>query len=289
MTPKISIITRTRNRPSLLIRARESVLCQVGAPEWEWIIVNDAGDPQSVKDVIAPAQQRYPECIHVLHLTESKGMEHASNQGMRLARGQFAVIHDDDDSWLPTFLAKMTAYMEAPQNATAAGVVCQSWLIHETILPDSIEESSCEPFNPWLEQIDLWRLIQENTFPPISFLFRRAIWERLGGFDESLPVLGDWEFNVRIALQQTIAFLPERLARYHHRLQTTDPSQANSVTAGDQLHRKWEQILRQRWTQSPPLPEFPLFGELSRIACAHLAISRSLQRLKSLPLRPGVQ
>jgi hypothetical protein len=56
-----------------------------------------------------------------------------------------------------------------------------------------------------------------NFFPPIAFVFRREVLERIGGFNETLPVLGDWFFNLEFLLEDDIAVLPEPLARYHHR------------------------------------------------------------------------
>lgn len=287
--PIVSIITRTKNRPLFLSRARESILSQINPPDWEWIVVNDAGTPGPVDSVMESAITAFPDRIHVIHRSVSKGMEQASNTGMHKARGKYAVIHDDDDSWFPEFLNTMVKELDKLENAKTAGLVCHSVHVVESVRDDEIVTLAEAPFNGWLKEINVWRLLQENTFPPISFLFRRSIWEELGGFDTSLPVLGDWEFNMRIALRYPIGVLPVQLARYHHRKNPSDPAQANSVTDGDALHRTWERKLRERWMKAPPASSIPLFGLLSRVAAASLQINRSAEALLSLPTRPALK
>lgn len=287
--PTVSIITRTRNRPTLLRRAAESVLGQQAAPAWEWIIVNDAGDPEAVRSSLAGVPGAGDGAVQVIHLNQSQGMEHASNVGLEVARGAYLAIHDDDDSWEPTFLHTMTAWLDEPAHAPFGGVVCHSRRIVERVTPEGIELLHEEPFNAHLEALHPWLLLEQNAFPPISFLFRRSLFKAVGPFDESLPVLGDWEFNLRALLQAPIGLIPKMLARYHHRPPGVTGSMANSITAADNQHRDWEARLRERWGHQPPAPRLPYFGALSRVAATCRPRREALQRLLSLPLRPGPQ
>ncbi|MEX0330290.1 MAG: glycosyltransferase family 2 protein [Puniceicoccaceae bacterium] len=284
---KVSIITRTRDRELFLARAAASVLGQRNAPPWEWIVVNDAGDRDAVEAVLREAREQYPDQIQILHLAESKGMEHASNRGIEQATGEFLVIHDDDDSWRPAFLESMVAWLDAPAHRDFAGVVCHAQRVEERLQEDAITIQEESPFNTWLETIDPWTVLEENPFPPISFLFRRWAYEEAGPFDEGLPVLGDWEFNVRLILKWPLGLLPEVLANYHHRPRSATGSAANSITAGHNTHRHWESVLRQRWAKEEPDPDLPAFRELASVA-GHIKGSRDrLDRLLSLPIRPG--
>jgi glycosyltransferase involved in cell wall biosynthesis len=285
--PNVSIITRTKDREQFLSRAVQSVLGQVDAPNWEWIVVNDAGDKTAVEAIIARVPQELANRVKVIHLPESKGMEHASNQGIQQARGEYLVIHDDDDSWHPDFLRQMTAWLDREENEAFAGVVCHSKRIEETVEADGIRIHSETPFNTWLASIDPWTILEENPYPPISFMFRRSAYEEVGPFDESLPVLGDWEFNVRLILRWPLGILPEMLAHYHHRPRSATGASANSITAGHDTHRHWEKVLRERWRQSPPLPGLESFGALASVAGSIKADRDRLDRLFSLPIRPG--
>ena len=285
--PKVSIITRTRNRDLFLRRAAQSVLGQQDAPAWEWIVVNDGGERQNVEAALAEAQRQHPSRIRILHLSRSNGMEHASNRGIELASGQFLSIHDDDDSWAPAFMREMVAWLEDPANGKFAGVVCHSLRVEEVVEEDRLITKDEAPFNTWLKELDPWTILEENPFPPISFLFRRAAYDEVGPFDESLPVLGDWEFNVRLILRGPIGVLPKVLAHYHHRPRRTTGPSANSITAGHHTHRHWEEALRSKWKESSPFSALPQFGLLAAAAGPIKASRDRLDRLFSLPIRPG--
>ena len=273
-TPKVSIITRTRNRDLFLRRAAQSVLGQRKAPAWEWIVVNDGGDPQVAEAVLDPFRKELAGRLQLLHIDKSKGMEHASNQGIERATGEFLVIHDDDDSWDPAFLLKMTAELDAPANRDAGGVVCHSIRIVETVGDNSLKEQLRHPFNDDLTDLSFWDVLQQNRFPPISFLFRRSLCDTVGPFNENLPVLGDWEFNLRVLARHRLVVLPEALAFYHHRLSPADPAHANSITGGDARHREIEKRLRREWGESNP------FGIPAELFTHAARIAGDLHRLK---------
>lgn len=287
--PKTSIITRTRDREAFLARAVASVCGQEQALDWEWIVVNDGGRPEPVEEIMRGPSRRFPGRVHLHHLPASQGIEHASNFGISHARGSFLVIHDDDDSWDPAFLKTMGDFLADPAHAGYAGVACQSIRVEESVEGGVITIHREAPFNPWLTSLDAWRILEENPFPPISFLFRRSAYDAVGGFDETLPVLGDWEFNVRLILQFPLAVIPLPLARYHHRPPGETGATANTITSGHGLHRQWEEILRRRWLQHSPREGLPEFGKLAAIAGKTLDIRRRAEGLFSLPIRPGPQ
>ena len=76
--------------------------------------MNDGGDPAPVDSLIASRREAFGDRIRVIHNAASKGMEAASNVGLRAASGRYVVIHDDDDSWNPTFLEQTVAYLAKP-------------------------------------------------------------------------------------------------------------------------------------------------------------------------------
>ena len=210
-----------------------------------------------------------------------------TNPGMAAAKGAFAVIHDDDDSWEPTFLKEMTAWLDDPEHSACAGVACHSQRVEETVDAEGIHLQRSTPFNTWLQELDPWTMLEENPFPPISFMFRRSAYDEAGPFDEGLPVLGDWEFNLRLILRWPLGLLPKVLANYHHRPRSATGSAANSITAGHDTHRHWESVLRERWKKEAPGKGLPAFGALSSIAGEIKASRDRLDRLLSLPIRPG--
>ena len=247
MNGKVAVITRTKNRKLLLPRALDSVVGQT-FNDWVHVVVNDGGEPAAVDRLVAERAGRYAGRCHVIHNNTSRGMEAASNQGVESSSSRYIVIHDDDDAWRPDFLSKTVAYMEA--NATfpkLAGVITHTERVVETIRDDRIETVLRHDFNSWVTAVHLFRMLAQNMFPPISFLFRRDALVKVGPFREDLPVLGDWEFNVRFLQAFEIGVLCECLAYYHHRLPADAIEYSNSVVDRSREHENYSAFLRNEW------------------------------------------
>lgn len=238
----VSIVTRTRNRPLLLPRALDSLSNQT-ARNFEWIIVNDGGEKTAVDRIATDAMNSGLD-TRVIHRQTSTGMEAASNAGVAAATKPWILIHDDDDSLLPAFLERTTAFLA--QNDHYVGVVTHANRVIEKIEGDQVHTVSTEVLNPRLESVDLALLAVRNQFPPISLVFSREAYDAIGGFDESLPVLGDWDFNLKLVMHGDIGLVPEALANHHHRLETgpDGDSYSNTVTAGHNTHLAWESRYR---------------------------------------------
>ncbi|RMF21967.1 MAG: glycosyltransferase family 2 protein, partial [Cyanobacteria bacterium J083] len=243
--PLVAVITRTKNRPVMLQRAAKSIANQTFR-DLIWVVINDGGEPTEVNQIIqnAPVDLRQ---VLVIHNPTSLGMEAASNIGIKNSHSKYIVIHDDDDSWQPEFLAHTVKFLENPPVDSMKGVITHAHRLSEVIVSDKYIEiiDSC-PYQDWVMTIPLYEMASMNMFAPISFLFSRQVYEEIGGFDEQLPVLGDWDFNIRFLLKYDIGVIPQKLANYHHRdyLKTGDYS--NSLIGAISQHQIYESIVRNR-------------------------------------------
>jgi glycosyltransferase involved in cell wall biosynthesis len=244
---RVAVITRTKNRTILLKRAIRSVLDQ-GYEDWTHVIVNDGGDADEVHRVLAPSLDEYKGRVTVIDNPASVGMEAASNIGIRACSSEFIVIHDDDDSWERGFLERCVEFMDSTSKPRLdfeyGGVVTHSLRIIEELEGQKVRQVASEPFNEWMTSVSLYRLAAGNTFPPISFLFRRDVWEEVGCFREALPVLGDWDFHLRVCARYEIGLVPGLLANYHHRTSIQSGDYGNTVVAADAKHRAYENLYR---------------------------------------------
>ncbi len=235
--PAVTVITRTKDRPALLKRAALSVERQTFT-DIAWIVVNDGGAAAAVGDAIAASG--FPASRQVrIDLAHSVGMEEAANVGVRAAQGRYFVLHDDDDSWEPGFLAETVAFLDSPAGQRFAGVVTHATYVSEEVSGTEIVEHARGPYDPDLTAIAMADLLRQNLFPPISFLVRRAVWERVGGYDPHLAALGDWYFNVKVLFEADIAVLPLALANWHHRdrgASAAAGAAANSVIGAADVH-----------------------------------------------------
>lgn len=234
MSPKVAVITRTKNRTILLKRAVESVLSQ-SYGNWVHVIVNDGGEQESVDELLATYTDRYSDRLQVIHNPQSLGMEAASNKGVTGSESTYIVIHDDDDSWEPKFLETSVGMLENTPFPSVRGVTTHTNQIFESIDKKSIRETTRLDFDPHLTSVSLPEITEINKFMPISFLFRRDALEYTGLFDEALPVIGDWEFNIRFLSRFDVIVIKERLANYHIRVDGHE-DYANTVTAKQEEH-----------------------------------------------------
>ena len=244
---RVAVITRTKNRSILLKRAIRSVLDQE-YEDWTHVVVNDGGNVEEVRQVLAPSLDEYKGRVTVINNPTSVGMEAASNIGIRACSSEFIVIHDDDDSWEQDFLARCVEFMDStnkPQlDYEYGGVVTHSLRIIEEIDGQEVRQVAAEPFNEWMASVSLYRLAAGNTFAPISFLFRRDVWEEIGCFREAFPVLGDWDFHLRVCARYEIGLIPKLLANYHHRTSIESGDYGNTVFVADAKHRAYENLYR---------------------------------------------
>lgn len=243
---RVAVVTRTRQRPVLLARAIDSVLAQTHR-DWTHVIVNDGGDPVEVEALVARQAAAYQGRAQVLHHPVPVGMEAASNAGIAASDSTWLAIHDDDDTWRPTFLERALAAIRAHPLPDCRGAVAWAERVIERIEDGRVIELRRESYNDWLREMELWRLLQQNLFPPISFVFARAALEEVGGFDPTLPVLGDWDFNLRFCARFEIAVVPEHLAGYHHRPAGATGAYGNTVVSGVALHQQYRSWLVNRW------------------------------------------
>lgn len=265
----VSIITRTKNRALLLERAIRSVTGQ-SHQHWELIIVNDGGDPAPVEALVQKANDVAKSKIKVLHHAESLGMEAASNAGLRTASGRYVIIHDDDDAWAPEFLTVMLRELQqqAARLPSIKGIACRATLVMEEIRGQEVIIKKTEKFRPDVQPglIPLHKIFQENFFAPIQFLYERAVFDKIGMYRDTLPVLGDWEFNVRFMREFDIFYIADELAFYHHRVADRSSIYGNSVIASHDKHLFFNQALKNEWLRDDI--KHNRAGMIQRNACA---------------------
>lgn len=231
---RVTVIMRTKDRPILLQRAIDSVLGQTFS-DWALVIVNDGGDPAPVRALLDARERHLQGRALLINNPASTGMENASNAGITNSSSEFVVVHDDDDAWDPRFLERCVSHLDAA-SPEVGGVVTNATVIVEDIEGDEVIERNRFLFKN-MESVDISKLSVENQFPPISFLFRRSAMEAVGLFDGELPVLGDWDFHLRVALSYRLDVIREPLAYYHHRTAGTTNQYGNTVVAERDAHR----------------------------------------------------
>mgnify|MGYP006267208761 CR=1 FL=1 len=284
MPPIIGVVTRTKDRTVLLTRALESVLNQT-YQNWIQVIVNDGGNAAEVDELIRDYAPQYEGRLRVLHHATSKGMEAASNAGLKyiLNEVDYVVIHDDDDSWAPDFLkialAELTLSRE--EIPTVRGVITQANCVYEEINGALVNITDVEPFLPWVNQgiVSFDSMLHQCQFAPIQFLYHKDVLNEIGFYREDLPVLGDWEFNLRFLKRYDICIVPHYLAFYHHR-RSLHGSYSNSVFGAKDKHELHRQRLKNEWVRDDLKSGAAGLGALANERVMLEQLNHRLQQMK---------
>jgi glycosyltransferase involved in cell wall biosynthesis len=146
--------------------------------DWELIVVDD-GSADDTATVIAS----FATDTRIHYVTRPHaGQCAARNHGQSVANGSLFAYLDSDNLWYPGFLAAAVAVF-----AGRSDVDC----LYGAMITDAHwGRILFEPF-------DRERLIAGNYIGMSTFIHRRALIDRFGGFDDELSALEDWDLILR--------------------------------------------------------------------------------------------
>lgn len=229
--PLVSVLVRTVGDP-MLEQAVASVRAQT-YPCIELIVVAAHGEHHAPPWLQAPVN---PDtkwvCLH-----RKLNRPEAANAALDAATGRYCLFLDDDDLIAPGHIEKLVDRLRSAPLASAAHTDTQ------VINPDGDEILRFErPYSAL-------RLTCTNVFPIHSVLFARDLVTQHGcRFDESLPVLEDWDFWLQVSEQTDILHTPGLSAVYRYR----DRSQLVSDAKHTHHHRHWRTQVSRKWLARLP-------------------------------------
>lgn len=194
----ISVVMPTYNRANYIGQALDSIGNQSQAP-LEIIVVDDCSTDDTEEKINShPLSSR----IQYHRQTTNQGASVSRNTGVELARGDFVVFLDSDDLLEPIHHEVSLSILDRDKNLGL--FCCDSW--------------SIGPKGEWLNGHRSWtevqcdikqvriktgvRSIQEiflfsTPFP--GFTVRREIYRKIGGLDQSIFPLDDYDLQLKVA------------------------------------------------------------------------------------------
>ena len=197
----LSIVIPCYNHGIYIGDALESVAKYQGKYRIEVIIVNDGSTDAHTKAVM---EQLAGEGYQIIH-QENKGLAAARNTGIAAAKGEYILPLDSDNKIYPDYIDKG---IEVLERHSQVGVVYGDALYFG------------DKTGRWVVgNFDMRRLFDSN-FIDACAVFRKRIWEEVGGYDENMPAMGweDWDFWMRAVMEGwKFHYVPEVLFDYRVR------------------------------------------------------------------------
>lgn len=179
--PKVSIVLPSYNGERYIREAIQSV-CEQTYRDWELIIVDDCSIDNTLK--IAEYFSEKDGRIRVIHNDNNKRLPASLNIGFSQANGSYLTWTSDDNIYHKNAIEKMVDYLD--EHTVVPLVRSQMEIIDENnkIIEKKID-FDCESF-----------LFYNNI--GACFMYRKSVLECIGGYDENLFCVEDYDYWMRI-------------------------------------------------------------------------------------------
>jgi GT2 family glycosyltransferase len=200
--PSITIITASFNAAATIEETLRSVRHQEYPGEVEHIVV-DGGSTDRTVEIVERHGLRYVS-------EPDRGMTHAINKGIGMARGEVVGSLNADDTYLPGALAKAgQALAEHPE---------AEWVTGRCLIVDAdgaeIRRGITRYKNLFLRHHSFaLHLVQNHVSAPATFVRRSAL-EAVGGYDERFRYSSDYDMWLKLGRRSDPVVIDESLATF---------------------------------------------------------------------------
>ncbi|MDR3627619.1 MAG: glycosyltransferase [Ignavibacteriaceae bacterium] len=170
------------------------------------IVVINSGSNQNEEDIVKGYIKKYPDISYIK--TERESIYQAWNRGIKAAKGVYVTNANTDDRHKPDALEKMLNVFESsPDTDVVYADIYNTTTPNDTwASPTPKTETNWIPFDS--------DLILFGCFLGPQPMWKKSLHDRFGYFDESLKVVGDYEFWVRISHAARFYHINEKLGLY---------------------------------------------------------------------------
>jgi glycosyltransferase involved in cell wall biosynthesis len=230
--PAVSIITPAYNAEPYLADTIESALAQTFS-DFEMLIVDDG----STDGTTAIAQRFAAQDSRIRVFRQANmGISGARNAAMARARGAVFALLDSDDVWFPNYLEEQMKVLDA---FPAVGVTSANAVNFGGGLDGRLLKRV-----GGIQALSLLTLINKEDSVCIMSMFRREVFDRIGGFDTALRSSEDYDFWLRAALAGfEIRFNSIPLGYYRRRPQSVSADLDTMIGSTTAVLRKTKRSL----------------------------------------------
>jgi len=236
--PKVTVITPVYNGQSYIDTAINSLLSQT-LQDWELIVVDD-GSTDSTPQIL----EKFTDSRIRVIRQQNAGEARARNVGLQNVTGEYVALLDADDSYLPTALEELSAFLDSyPQFDVvySDGQICDEqdrFLMTLTDVRPGIYTGEI------LEKVVISSSVV--TVPVCTMTRQSKILEHSVRFDPNLVIGPDWDFWIQLAVHVNFGYLNKITCKY--RIHTTNITRttASEKRKKDQIYRRMK-IMNAEW------------------------------------------
>ena len=181
-SPLVSIVTVCLNAASTIDATVQSVLSQT-YPAIEYVVVDGASTDDTLERL-----HSYGAAITKLISEPDTGLYNAMNKALGLVQGDAVVFMNAGDIFASSMVVEQVVSVFTENPATM--LVYGDW---QAKFPDRVlpvrQPQKLTKWSLWLKAV-----CHQSIFA------RRSVFERIGGFDESLRICADWDWTIRAVL-----------------------------------------------------------------------------------------
>lgn len=197
--PLVSVVLPTHNRGSILRVSLSSVLAQT-YENMEILLIDDASSDNTRNVVEGLNDNR----VIYHRLKRNMGPGGARNVGISVAQGEFVFFQDSDDIWLPEKVERQLAayYLFSEQKRNVVGGFCRFIKIGNRVTSVIPREENLHRFGGHFHE----PLLRGNLIGTPTLMVESTVLRKIGGFDECLSTLEDWDLALRLSREGLLAF-----------------------------------------------------------------------------------
>jgi LmbE family N-acetylglucosaminyl deacetylase/glycosyltransferase involved in cell wall biosynthesis len=202
----VSVVVRLSRRRELATNALASLAAQTYRP-LQVVLIETIPDSLGKLELAGFARSF---TLDTVETDRPLGRSEALNRGFEAATGRYVGLLDDDDLIHPEHLSKLARFLSVTGESFAYSD-CQR--VHYEWADTGFKEGLTEsPFHG--RDYDRDALYFSNFIPSMTPLFCRELVEAVGGCDEQLEALEDWDLWLRMAERVPLRHLPGVTATY---------------------------------------------------------------------------
>ncbi len=201
--PKVTVLVSLYRCLDYIESFLQHALQTEGKETMEFLLLHN--DPQEAETaIIEKYKEKFPELIHI-KINQREGLYKTWNRGIRLSKGEYITIWNVDDIRFPDSILLQTKALDENSRAAIA-------------YGDMYGSNIYGKHNGKLYQHPEWDEQPQEFFQSYLMscfqMWRKSLHDTIGYYDEQFKCVGDFDFQVRVALRYPFVKVKQPLGIY---------------------------------------------------------------------------